>query len=55
MPTMVPLKVESHLKWVCSREHKVNYPMEIVKNNSNKGEAVGGSQNASPDTVHKSS
>lgn len=51
----MPLTVEIQTKCVCSRGRVVNYPREIVKNNSNKGEAVGGSQNAWPYIVDKSS
>lgn len=36
------LERSSHKK-VCSGERVVNYQEEIVKNNSNEGEAVGGS------------
>lgn len=52
---MMPLKAESCPRRVCSRGQLVNYPKEIVKNNSNKGEAVGGSHSALPDIPHKSS
>lgn len=55
MPTIMPLTVEIQTKCVRSRGRVLNYPKEIVKkNNSNKGEAVGGSQNAWPDIADKS-
>lgn len=49
------LERKLRLRRVCSGGQLVNYPEEIVKNNSNKGEAVGGSDNALPDLPHKSS
>lgn len=52
---MMPLNVESCPRRVCSRGQLVNYPKDMVKNNSNKGEAVGGPKNALPDIIHKSS